>query len=154
MALYGHKFLKEAVSNVPEPADEVVSEAELQKFVELMAYEDISHGTSDQIKEFCESAEAQVLTERQVLNKKSLMRLSKADDQKRRIKLIVYQMAAEKNDPDWKKMMLHRNKMKEYRAKLIKKYGVRASKIATKAQKEYISRAKKNVDVKSAAEAK
>ena len=61
------------------------------------------------IHEFCESAQAQILTERQVLNKKSLMRLSKADDQKRRIKLIVYQMAAEKNDPDWKKII---NKLK------------------------------------------
>ncbi len=151
MALYGHKFLKEAnVNEVPE----VVSEAELKPYIELMAYDDISRGTSEQIKEFCESAEAQVLTERQVLNKKSLFRLSKADDQKRRIKLIVYQMASEKNDPDWKKMMLHRTKMKEFRAKLIKKYGVRASKIATQAQREYIKRAKKNEDVVTAADEK
>ena len=82
------------------------------------------------------------------------MRLSKADDQKRRIKLIVYQMAAEKNDPDWKKMMLHRNKMKEFRAKLIKKYGARASKIAKKARVDYIKRAKKDPNIKAIADAK
>lgn len=151
MALYGHKFLKEATTTeAPEPVD---TEA-MKTYVELMAYDDISHGTSDQIKEFCESAAAQVLTERQVLNKKSLFRLSKADDQKRRIKLIVYQMAKEKNDPDWKKMLMHRSKMKEYRAKLIKKYGVKASKIATQAQREYIKRAKKDVDITTAADAK
>ena len=63
-------------------------------------------------------------------------------------------LAAEKNDPDWKKMTMHRSKMKEYRAKLIKKYGVRASKIATQAQKDYIKRARKNEDVVAAADGK
>ena len=50
--------------------------------------------------------------------------------------------------------MQHRSKMKEYRAKLIKKYGVKASKIATQAQREYIKRAKKDVDITTAADAK
>lgn len=153
MALYGHKFLKESV--VKESNDDMeLNGINMQPYIELMAFDDISQGTDQQIREFCASPEAQVLTERQVLNKKSLMRLSKADDQKRRIKLIVYQIAAEKDDPDWKKMMLHRNKMKEYRAKLIKKYGARASKIATKAQKDYIKRARKNEDVVAAADGK
>ena len=152
MALYGHKFLKESVA--PENNSVELEGVNMTPYVQLIAYDDISMGNDKQIKEFCESAEAQVLTERQVLNKKSLMRLSKADDQKRRIKLIVYQLAAEKNDPDWKKMTMHRSKMKEYRAKLIKKYGVRASKIATQAQKDYIKRARKNEDVVAAADGK
>ena len=153
MALYGHKFLKESVA----PENNVDIELEgvnMEKYIQLIAHDDISRGTDEQIREFCASPEAQVLTERQVLNKKSLMRLSKADDQKRRIKLIVYQIAAEKNDPDWKKMTMHRSKMKEYRAKLIKKYGVKASKIAAKAQKDYITRARKNEDVVAAADGK
>lgn len=150
MALYGHKFLTEAVA----PEDSDLEGVNMQPYIELMAFDDLSHAPSDKIHEFCESAQAQILTERQVLNKKSLMRLSKADDQKRRIKLIVYQMAAEKNDPDWKKMMLHRNKMKEFRAKLIKKYGARASKIAKKAQVDYIKRAKKDPNIKAVADAR
>jgi hypothetical protein len=72
-----------------------------------------------------------------------MMRLSKADDEKRRIKLICYQLARDAKDPNWTKMCKYRGLMKEYRAKIMAKYGAKATRIARAAQKEYIKTAKK-----------
>lgn len=144
--LYGHNLLKESA------VDEELKGVDLQPYVELFAYDDLSRDDAASIKEFCAGPVAQVLLEKQVLNKGTMMRLSKADDEKRRIKLAVYQLAKEANDPDWKKMCMHRDKMKEHRAKLIQKYGSKATKIAREGQKEYIKKAKK--DQPTAPEAK
>jgi hypothetical protein len=136
MSLYGHKQL------VQESEDDMQN-VDLKPFVELMVYDDISRGSDDQRKAFCESTQAQVLMEKQVLNKGTLMRLSKEDDAKRRIKLIVYQMAKEKNDPDWKKMTLYRKLWKKFRGKLMRKYANKAKRIAVQSQREYIQAARK-----------
>lgn len=138
MSLYGHSLFKES-----SVVDDELNGIDLRPYVELMAYDDISRGSSEDIKAFCESETAKVLLEKQVLNKPTMMRLSKADDERRRIKLIVYQLARENNDPDWRKMVAYRQKMKEHRAKLIQKYGNKAEKIARKSQVEYIKKAKK-----------
>ena len=77
--LYGHNLLKESA------VDEELKGVDLQPYVELFAYDDISRDNAASIKEFCASPVAQVLLEKQVLNKGTMMRLSKADDEKRRI---------------------------------------------------------------------
>ena len=136
MSLYGHKFLEESCKDEFEGVD-------LQPYVELMAYDDISRGSDEQIHEFCDSELATVLQERQVLNKATMMRLDKASDAKRRTKLIAYQLSKEANDPAWRKMCLYRAKMKEQRAIVMKKYGKKAAKLANLAQKEYIKTARK-----------
>lgn len=135
--LYGHSFLKESL------VDDELKDVDLKPYVELVAYDDLSRGTTEQIHEFCESELATVLQERQVLNKGTMMRLSKQDDVRRRQKLIAYQLAKEANDPAWKKMTLYRSKMKEQRAIIMKKYGKKAQKIANASQKEYIKAARK-----------
>lgn len=136
MALYGHSLLKEA-------SDLDIAKIDLKPYVELMAYDDISRDSAENIKEFCNSPVAQVLMEKQVLSKPTMMRLSKADDQKRRVMLTVYRLAKESNDPDYKKMIMYRDKWKEHKAKLIQKYGKKAEKIAREAQLQYIKDAKK-----------
>ncbi len=136
MALYGHSLLKEA-------SDLDIAKIDLKPYVELMAYDDISRDSAENIKEFCNSPVAQVLMEKQVLSKPTMMRLSKADDQKRRVMLTVYRIAKENNDPDYKKMIMYRDKWKEHKAKLIQKYGKKAEKIAREAQLQYIKDAKK-----------
>lgn len=141
MGLYGHSLVNS--SALQESADDELKGVNLQPFVELMAYDDISRGDSEQVHEFCESAVATVLQEKQVLNKGTLMRLSKSDDEKRRIKLVAYQLAKDAKDPDWAKMCKYRNEWKKYRGKIMKKYGNRATKIAKAAQKKYIKNAKK-----------
>ena len=135
--LFGHSFLSESL------VDNELSGIDLTPYVQIVAFDDISRSSSEQIKEFCESELAQVLQERQVLNKKAMMRLDKDADIKRRTKLIAYQLAKEANDPAWRKMCLYREKMKEQRAVIMKKYGKKAQKIALASQKEYIKTARK-----------
>ena len=137
MSLYGHDFIKES------SFDEELEGLDLTPYVQLVAYDDISRGTTNQIREFCESELATVLTEKSVLTKPTLMRLSKADDEKRRTKLIAYQLAKEAKDPAWKKMVKYRQLMKEQKAIIMKKYGKKAGKIAKSSQKEYIKVARK-----------
>ena len=138
MALYGSKLLKEASIEAED-----IQNVDLKPYVELMAYDDIRRCDSEQIHEFCASEAASVLLEKQVLNKPTLMRLSKSDDLKRRTTICVYNLAKEADDPSWKKMMFHREKFREEKAKLIKKYGNRAKKIAMGSQKEDVKVAKK-----------
>ena len=80
----------------------------LQEAVEMFAYDDLQRMSSKALKEFCESDHCQALVERAVLKKPTVMRLSKADDEKRRIKLICYQLARENHDPNWDKYVKSR----------------------------------------------
>ena len=71
------------------------------------------------------------------------MRLSKADDEKRRVKLMAYQLAKNANDPQFTKLKMYTAKRKECIAKIMQKYGSKATKMAKIAQKNYIATAKK-----------
>lgn len=117
--------------------------AKSNTILEMMIVDDVLHGTSDQIKQFCESEEAKILQEKAVLKKPTMMRLSKADDERRRIKLIAYQLAKEAKDPEWDKLKKYTALRKESINKIMKKYGSRAAKMAKIAQKNYISTASK-----------
>lgn len=115
----------------------------------LYLVDDISRGTTEQIQKFCESAEAQILIEKQVLNKPTLHRLSAKDDLKRRIKLTAYQIAKDNKDPLWEKLVKYQGLKKQYAKKILDKYGKKAERIAKIAQKNYI---KKSRSVKATAE--
>lgn len=110
--------------------------------LELFYVDDILRGTSEEIKEFCESEEAQVLVEKQVLNKPTLHRLSKIDDLKRRQKLAAYMLASSANDPLFAKLVKYQKLKKEYSNKILKKYGNKALRIAKMNQKDYIKKAR------------
>ena len=109
---------------------------------EAMLIDDMLHGTDEQVRQFCESEMAQVLLEKQVLTKPTLIRLSKTDDQKRRVKIIAYQLAKEANDPEWTKMKKYTALRKQSIRKIMRKYGKKAQRIAKVAQKEYIKKSK------------
>lgn len=110
--------------------------------MEMFLVDDLMHGTSEQIAQFCESEEAKALMEKAVLTKPTLMRLSKTDDQKRRVKIIAYQLAKDANDPEWTKMKKYTALRKQSIRKIMKKYGKKAQRIAKVAQKEYIKKSK------------
>lgn len=116
--------------------------AKSDALMELYLVDDIMSGTPEQIKQFCESEEAQILIEKQVLNKPTLHRLSKADDLKRRIKLTAYALAKQANDNNWKMLVKYSGLKKQYANKILAKYGKRAEKIAKIAQKEYIKKSR------------
>lgn len=133
-----------------EPVQKLEEYAKSNAIYELFILDDIIHNSnSEQIKEFCESQEAQILVEKQVLNKPTLHRLSKEDDLRRRIKLIAYKLAKEKNDPLWAKLVKYQKLKKQTAQAILDKYGTKAEKMAKIAQKEYIKKAKK---VKATAE--
>lgn len=118
--------------------------AESAEVQELLLVDEILHGTSDQIHEFCESPEAELLCigERAVLKKPTLMRLSKIDDQKRRTKLMAYQLAKESGDPNWTKLKKIMAMKKATIRKIMAKFGPKATRLSKLAQKEYIKNAK------------
>ena len=127
-------------------SDKVISLEEIgnsKAMLEMMIVDDVLRGDEKSIKEFCESAEAKVLQERQVLRKPALMRLSKAADKTRRLKLAVYALAAQTKDPDFKKLKMFIKGKKAMTAKLMKKYGNKAQRVADIAQKNYIKLAAK-----------
>ena len=131
-ALYGTSQLvsMEAAAN---------SDAVLEMFI----VDDVLRGTSAQIKQFCESEECKILQERQVLKKPTMMRLSKEDDENRRVKLMAYQLAKEAGYPEWTKLKTYTEKRKASINKIMAKYGPKAEKMAKIAQKNYIATAKK-----------
>ena len=111
--------------------------------LEMMIVDDVIRGDAVSIQEFCNSPEAKVLQERQVLKKSTLMRLSKADDALRRTKLAVYALAKAANDSDFKKLKMYIKGKKAMTAKLMKKYGNKAARVANIAQKNYMKVASK-----------
>ena len=116
--------------------------AQSNALMELYLVDDVLRGTSEEIKEFCESTEAQVLVEKQVLNKSTLHRLSKADDLKRRTKIAAYMLAKANNDPNFTKLVKHQKLKKQYSNAILKKYATKAARIAKLNQKEYIKNAR------------
>lgn len=131
MSLYGTSQL-----------DSMEKVANSNSILEMFIVDDLMHTSSSQeIKNFCESKEAEILQEKAVLKKPTLMRLSKADDEKRRVKLIAYQLAKDANDPEWTKLKNFTKKRKESIAKIMQKYGRKAEKMAKIAQKNYIKNA-------------
>lgn len=130
--LYGTKH----ISSIEEVAND-------ETLMELFLIDDVLRGTDEQIKNFCESEEAQILVEKQVLNKPTLHRLSKQDDLKRRIKLISYQLAKDAKDPLWDKLVKYQKMKKDFAQKILNKYGAKAERAAKIAQKKYIANARK-----------
>ena len=96
---------------------------------EAFLVDDLSRLPSEQLKEFCESDEAKALVEANVLRKPTLVRLSKKDDETRRIKIAAYEICKEENPNLWKKLADNRVKEKKlinqimtlYRSRAIKK---------------------------------
>lgn len=129
MSLFGNDALKSAENDF-----------NIDAIVESFLYDDIQRMTAEQIHSFLESDECIALQERQVLKKPTVMRLSKADDEKRRIKLICYQLAREANDPNWDKCVKYRALWKKHRAIIFDKYKNKATRLAQISQREYIKR--------------
>lgn len=118
----------------------LATKVDINSIVEDFLYDDVSRMSSDQIHEWCNSAQASALMEAGVLTKPTFIRLSKEDDEKRRIKLICYKLAKNAKDPNYEKCMKYRALWKEYRQKIFDKYAAQATRLARIAQKEYIKK--------------
>ena len=110
--------------------------------LEAMIYAEASKLPQDERIAFAESEEAQLLVEKSVLNKKTLVRSSKNDDLARRVKMAAFQIAKQKKDPLWTKLVKNRVIERALIKKIVQKYNNQAVRVARKSQVEYIKAAK------------
>jgi hypothetical protein len=96
-------------------------------------------GGEDALKEFVESDEVKnVVNEAFGFNKKkTLVRLGRKDELKRRQGIAELLLARDAKDPIFVKLAINRKKERKYREELHKKYGQKAMKIALKSQKKH-----------------
>ena len=118
---------------------------DMHNLVEAFLIDDLIHNYSaDTVKEFCApGGVGEALEEAKVLGKRTLVRLSKKDDLDRRTTIAAFQMAKEKNDPLWNKLVTIQAKRKELIAQIKKKYSTRSQKADIAGQKEYIKTMRK-----------
>lgn len=116
--------------------------AQNDEILECLLVDEIMQGSAEDIKNFCESEEAQILIEKQVLTKPTLVRMSKEGDYKRRLKLICYTLAKQAGDEKWKKLVKFQKLKKQYSKEIFDKYSTKAARIAKASQKNYIKNAK------------
>ena len=85
-----------------------------------------------------ESEEAAILEAKGKISRKTIIRLNKKDDMERRTSAAAYQLAKDSNDPLWTKLVKALNMKKMYKEKILKKYGVKAQRVAKQSQRDYL----------------
>ena len=105
---------------------------------EAYIYDEIS-GQSDEVKKaFLESEECAVLEAKGIIGRKTLVKLSKNDDMTRRVTMAAMQLAKEKKDPLWDKLVKNRIKERQLLAAIRKKYANGAKRAAKIGQRDYL----------------
>lgn len=127
-------------------SNKFMNEEELSRLVEQEIFEDcfmedVQSLPEDVRKEYLESEEAVMLEAKRLINGKTRIRMSKSDDLARRTNLGSLAIAREKGDPEYKKFIFFRVKMKLAKKKIIAKYGSKAQKAAKLSQKQYLKKA-------------
>ena len=110
--------------------------------LEAIIYSEASKLPQEERIAFAESEEAQLLVEKSVLNRKTLVRLSKKDDLARRVKMAAFQVAKEKKDPLWTKLVKNRVIERALIKKIVQKYSNMAVRVAKAGQRDYLKAAK------------
>ena len=109
---------------------------------ELMGYfivDEVSRMSDEDKKAFLESEECKILQERNVLKRKTLVRLNKNDDLTRRKKMAAFQIAKDNHWKEWDLLVKNRIKERALIAKIVQKAGMKAEKAAKIQQKNYLS---------------
>lgn len=108
--------------------------------MELFLIDDVASGSSEQIRQFCESTEGKILLEKKAFAKKVLTKEEQMKkDLNRRIKLIAYRLAKDNSPALFNKMVKHLRLKKQYSNEIMQKYGTKATRLAKMAQKKYIA---------------
>lgn len=110
--------------------------------------------TPEEVKQFVLSEECEALITEGKLNRKTIMKLNKNDDLSRRRKIAAFQLAREKNDPLWTKLVANRVKERELINKIMDKYGSRAEVVAKKSQRDFQNNRGTSATIKSTIDAR
>lgn len=121
---------------------EVVNEHEfdnidMEAYIQECIYIEFSQLPDNKLKEFLEG-EGKALEEAGIIGKNTMVRLSKADDLSRRIKMAAIQIAQDNGDNLWKQWDTFTQKKNELEAKILQKYNMTANKMARVGQKSYL----------------
>lgn len=87
-----------------------------------------------------ESASFQVLEEKGLIGRRTIVKLRADDDLTRRETMAAFQLAKEADDPLWSKLAMNRVKERDLIGQIQRKYGSRATRVAKQTQKEYIKK--------------
>ena len=105
---------------------------------EQIIYAELACLSESEVKKFLASEDCKALEEAGIIGRKTIVRLSRQDDLTRRTKIAAFQLAKEKNDPLWDRLVKNRIIEKQLIAKLKQKYGTGAKRSAITAQKALI----------------
>ncbi len=111
---------------------------DMDAYNEACLYMELASLPEEDRKAIAESEEAAILEAKGKISRKTIIRLNKKDDMERRTSAAAYQMAKDANDPLWNKLVKALNMKKEYKSKILKKYGVKAQRVAKQSQKDYL----------------
>lgn len=92
---------------------------------------------------------AAVLEKANITNRKTLVRLNKNDDIRRRSTMAALQIAKQKKDPLWNKLVLNRVKERQLLKAINKRYGNKAVMVAKRGQREYLKNVNKSKMLKA-----
>lgn len=126
------------VENTHEDDALLDEDFDMDSFNETCVYMELASLPEEQRKAIAESEEAVVLEAKGKLNRKTIVRLNRADDMERRTTAAAYQMAKDANDPWWNKLVKALKLKKEAKSHIIKKYGTKAQRAAKQSQKDYL----------------
>lgn len=119
-----------------------------ERIVESFIVDEVSQLPTESIQEFCkEGGVGEQLVQEGKLRRNTLVRLSKKDDLERRSSMMNIQLAKEKNDPLWKKLVINRQKKHQLIDAIDKKYGAKGERMAKKAQNDFLHGGAKNTGV-------
>ena len=111
---------------------------DMDSFNETCVYMELAQLPEEQRKAVVESEEAAILESKGKISRKTIVRLNRADDMERRTTAAAYQMAKDKNDPLWTKLVRALDMKKKYKSAIVKKYGTKAQRVAKQSQKDYL----------------
>ena len=113
-------------------------EFDMDAYNETCLFMELASLPEEDRKAIAESEEAAILEAKGKISRKTIIRLNKKDDMERRTSAAAYQLAKDANDPLWGTLVKALNMKKMYKEKILKKYGVKAQRVAKQSQKDYL----------------
>lgn len=106
--------------------------------MENMLVDEINRMSDAEFEAYTESSEFNNLVEAGVLGRRSLVKMNRKDDLRRRIHLASIQMAREQGDADWEALRKNRINERRLLKKIYTKYQNRVRRNAMQSQKRLI----------------
>lgn len=120
-------------------ADTSAVDVNMDELLEAFFYDEFGSVSDSAKKTFIQENATFIEEGKGRVSKKTIVRLNKNDDLSRRTTMAALQIARDKNDPLWQKLVSNRVLERKLLASISKKYGAKAGIVAKVAQREYLS---------------